>query len=359
MANPLAILGQLAGGLSQIGSEGAAGALGGDIEGQILRRKFASEDVQNQLRALEAIAKMNQMQRPLAVPPGGTLVDPRTGQPMFTGPERPMSVAPGGTLVNPQTGQPVFQAPPRPERPVSVPEGGTLVNPLTGEPMFKGQPKAPTTELGRFMQKANPQNIAEYLEALRKFSEAQHPTAGTSVPTVVGPMAGPPGHEKEPWMYEKRVTRKPEGGLETQYIPIKPAAERPSASSQPRETTTTGYTIVPRKEIKDDNSLRALTSSLPNLVTELGQERGIDLAAEYKKRPNPLMLRFIEREARKRFGTELSVGWDGSKFKINRAWEPAQRRVTGGTRTVGPPGQVPAPGSFPVEGEEGDTEEGQ
>jgi len=79
-------------------------------------------------------------QRPVAVGPGAALVDPTTGQPIFTAPERPdrpVAVGPGGILVDPKTGRQIFQAP---ERPMTVGPGGALVDPRTGRPVFQAEP---------------------------------------------------------------------------------------------------------------------------------------------------------------------------------------------------------------------------
>jgi hypothetical protein len=52
MANPLAILGQIAGGLSGIGGQGAEGLFTGQVEGEKLKREFANQDQLALLRAL-------------------------------------------------------------------------------------------------------------------------------------------------------------------------------------------------------------------------------------------------------------------------------------------------------------------
>lgn len=48
-------------------------------------------------------------QRPIAVSPGSTLVDPTTGKPMFTAEAKPVTLGQGQSLVNPSTGEVVAQ----------------------------------------------------------------------------------------------------------------------------------------------------------------------------------------------------------------------------------------------------------
>ena len=93
----------------------------------------------------EAISAPAAPERPLVVPPGGSVLRPGEREPSFTAPtkpEKPVSVAPGGTLVNPETGAEVYKAPTAPAKPMSVAPGGTLVNPETGATIFTA-PAAP------------------------------------------------------------------------------------------------------------------------------------------------------------------------------------------------------------------------
>jgi hypothetical protein len=98
-------------------------------------------------------------EKPVNVAQGGSLVDPRTGNVIYSSPakpERPVSVAPGGTIVDPDTGKPLYTAPAKPERPVSVPEGGTLVDPRTGTVLHTSPktPKEPTPTEQRTLSKS-------------------------------------------------------------------------------------------------------------------------------------------------------------------------------------------------------------
>ena len=52
--------------------------------------------------------------KPVTVAPGGSLVNPETGEAVFQAPERPVSVSPGASLVRPDTGQIVTTAPESP-----------------------------------------------------------------------------------------------------------------------------------------------------------------------------------------------------------------------------------------------------
>ena len=68
----------------------------------------------------EAISAPAAPERPLVVPPGGSVLRPGEREPSFTAPtkpEKPVSVAPGGTLVNPETGATIFTAPAAPPHP--------------------------------------------------------------------------------------------------------------------------------------------------------------------------------------------------------------------------------------------------
>ena len=97
----------------------------------------------------EAISAPAAPERPLVVPPGGSVLRPGEREPSFTAPtkpEKPVSVAPGGTLVNPETGAEVYKAPTAPAKPMSVAPGGTLVNPETGATIFTA-PAAPPAGL--------------------------------------------------------------------------------------------------------------------------------------------------------------------------------------------------------------------
>ena len=57
----------------------------------------------------QSIAK--QQQAPVAVSEGQTLVDPRTGRPIFSAGQKPMAVSEGQTLLDPATGRPLYLAP--------------------------------------------------------------------------------------------------------------------------------------------------------------------------------------------------------------------------------------------------------
>lgn len=57
----------------------------------------------------QSIAK--QSPAPVAVSEGQTLVDPRTGRPIYSAAAKPLTVAEGQTLFDPATGRPLYQAP--------------------------------------------------------------------------------------------------------------------------------------------------------------------------------------------------------------------------------------------------------
>jgi hypothetical protein len=72
----------------------------------------------------------------------GNLVSP-TGQVIYEGERKPVPVAPGGQLVNPKTGEVIFSADAAEAKPISVAPGGQLVNPKTGEVIFVAPAAAP------------------------------------------------------------------------------------------------------------------------------------------------------------------------------------------------------------------------
>ncbi len=77
--------------------------------------KYSAEEISELLGKQKA-------ERGQVVGPGATLVG-QDGAPVYTNPnqtpgsDRPVSVAPGGTLVNPKTGRPIYTAPEKPEKP--------------------------------------------------------------------------------------------------------------------------------------------------------------------------------------------------------------------------------------------------
>lgn len=85
MANPLAILSSLIGGLTTTGAQGAQGAFQGTIEGQGLRQKMdaeqqamaarqrllQSQDIEDQLKLLKMVGQQRAMNQPSLIPIGG------------------------------------------------------------------------------------------------------------------------------------------------------------------------------------------------------------------------------------------------------------------------------------------------
>lgn len=70
-------------------------------------------------------AQIPQPRQPITVAPGSTLVDPATGQPIYSAPDRtapdrpvsPVSLSPGQVLVDPSTGKPIYRNPALPKEP--------------------------------------------------------------------------------------------------------------------------------------------------------------------------------------------------------------------------------------------------
>lgn len=84
-------------------------------------------------------------QKPMAVSPGQTVIDPTTGQPIYSAPaaekeQKPLAVSPGQTVIDPSTGQPIYSAPPGQERPVVVPPGASMVMPGAAQASYTAPP---------------------------------------------------------------------------------------------------------------------------------------------------------------------------------------------------------------------------
>jgi len=88
----------------------------------------------------ERVAAMRDEGKPIVVE--GNLVSP-TGRVIYEGDRKPVSVAPGGQLVNPKTGEIIFSADAAEVKPIPVAPGGQLVNPKTGEIIFAAPAAAP------------------------------------------------------------------------------------------------------------------------------------------------------------------------------------------------------------------------
>jgi hypothetical protein len=72
-------------------------------------RALMGVDPQAGVAFQQSIAK--QQPAPVAVGEGQTLVDPRTGRPIFSAGQKPMAVSEGQTLLDPATGRPLYSAP--------------------------------------------------------------------------------------------------------------------------------------------------------------------------------------------------------------------------------------------------------
>lgn len=246
---------------------------------------------------------------------------------------------------------------------------GKVIDPKTGEP------PDPTTPKGRVVlgteaeRRGLPKLAKEYLGSASEIAqarrEAQKPTPfpGTKerpsfhTETLFNPKDGQ-------WhRYRYRVVTDPETGTTEEKRQDLGIAGGPGGAGGggAQETRTETTRVTPRKAVTLDE-LKSVNAALPNLVKELGKERGIDLEKEYKARPSPLMLEFIKREMLKRFGTEAVVAWDGDSFRVVRAWTPAQREKIEGTRTTtrGPArGVQPPPEAPPTSGGRENTGEDQ
>lgn len=288
MANPLAALAALAG--------TAGGALTGGFEGQVegegLRRKFETQDLQNQLRILELIAGRQ------------ALTTPKVS---FHG-ERMFSVSPQGQTT-------VSQLPPLSETPAErasreYTEAGTALHRKQAEQVGVVKPTQ-TEEFGQLMR--------SYTQALSR-----------------GDRAG--------------------AGAILEQIKGLSQAMHPSAALTPRTTTTKTEKITPRKQVTKEEVLTELNNALPGLVNELSGKPGFNVPGSFVLMPNGQPLRgkggkpirkedVISQAFLDQYGVEVTVRWEktpkwgdpnAGRFRIVQAWTPEQREPLETTRTTGP-----------------------
>lgn len=315
MANPLAILA----GLTTVGAGAATGAMEGDIAGEGLRRRFQSEDVQNQLRMLESIRKgqeIQQAQTPEEVIHGGIKYrrDPRTGSLTSLGPV---------------------------EQPAMNPLQQSTIDLHRAQTQNVGQPAPLDAKTGAALEewRKNPANQGKSLMDFHKeFTTATHPQAASHL--NIGRITDAQGNVRE------RIIG-PDGTV---------IAERnlgqigkPMRSATDRETTSTTERLVPRALITNPDTMTELRAAVPTLVAELGKLPGFSAPGPTVTLPTGQKVSkesIIERAFLKRYGIEVKVartstaGWFGGaateSYKIVSAWKPEQRLPVETTRTTGP-----------------------
>jgi len=313
MANPLAILGQIGAGLSTVGAGGAGGALAGALQGESLARKFQTEDEQNKLRVLQGLLMQQQMGPQYKVDPHGRVILETPGQPpRMTGQFPP--TAGEASLIAEREALAAW----RKKQAEQGPQAGSLED---------------------WMGKAKPQNLSEYLEALRQYQATQHPpkAPGETRPTVVQPSGS---------IYDPETKT------------FKQAPGRPGgASSGDYTTTVQGEQITPRKPLKlDSPEVKGLNEALdPTAKTNVILEIEGDFAKKganfrvpgsWVKLPSGRLVRkedVIADRLLTDYGAETTVRWNPAtkRFVVVEAWHPTQReqtqRTTTRTRGARPP----------------------
>lgn len=313
MANPLAILGNLAGGLAGIGASGAEGAYTGQLEGEQLRRKNETQDIDNQLRMLRGYLLKQQIGPQYRVDPYGRIIMESAGQaPRMTGelPQPPLN--------------------PLQEATAAWHRAQTEALGREKTPQIDAKTKA-----AHDAWRSNPANAGKsYMDFLREYTAATHPEPR---------LPHPASHFTTD--AQGNVTEIKPDGSRVQHGQIgKPM--RPSGVGLSRETLTETTKVTPRKQITKDEDVARINNAIPALVNEItGQFRAkglnFDVPGAYVKLPSGKMVRkeeVISQAMRERAGIEVSVRWDQStkKFVLLKAWDPEQREPIETRRTTGP-----------------------
>ena len=369
--NPLQILSGIAGTIGQVGGSGALGNTAGMLEGEQLKRQYASQDLNDRMKMLKILQETQQMQQPVGFGPGTRVWDPVQGKFIDTVPFAPrpmMNLGPGHTAHDPSGVRPDFTAPPLPVAPKDptptlilgqieekVRTGGVESLSPGEKLLFDRAAKATKTQdaLHMYLEKVNPQSPEEMLKAVQEFRAK----GGTDKPVTPYPgspqrphfdVRVQPGPDGKAHLYEYRRVTEPNGDTTVKRLDRGLAYPPPSViGQQPQETTTTGEKITPRREIKaGSDDFKAINRSLPNLVNEIGaqfQAKGtnFNVPGPYVTLPSGRRVRkedVISKAMKERFGVEVGVRWNGKEFEAVQAWHPAVKEQTSSTRTRGPAG---------------------
>lgn len=332
MANPLSILAGLAGGLSTIGAQGASGGLEGQVEGEKLKRKFATEELENRLRVLDMIHK-------------GQAIE-QAGQPtyQFHGDQiyrmDPRGAAPA----------PVGQVPETPAQ-KSAREAHDASTKLHGAQTEQvGVPTDPThawqKKLGDAIARGDTAAADQAMTILNRFAQIH---AGTAAPKI---------HFDKTTDAQGRVTylvgsADATGKWTVQQIPLG-AIGHPPASARagtPAETTTTTTRITPRKEISDTIELGQVQRAVEQTVNEIASNQRIQgwmqpgALVRIEGYSTPVRREdVIADRLFKRTGVHVGVRWDpaAKRWVLVRAWTGGDREPIETVKRVGPPSQPAA-----------------
>lgn len=350
---PIAGLDVLAG-LANAGAQGGIGGAEGLIRGEGLKRQFQSEDMLNQIRALDMLLKTQQASQPayqfhgdrmFAIPPGGGM--PKvTELPPTKGGEARMQGLMEQINLNKQRAELAEQ---------------------------RAQGLQSKDVLGTYMRILNEQGpgaAATYLEEVKKVTQAQsHTTPTDEIKPSIHQWDDDQGQRHESvttfntktgkWDTQVRTIGPGKGKTPERPLSAPPgttlldpktrqpfytAPERPERALAPRETTTTNFKVTPQQEIKDEKEIVALRSALPKVVNEIagnphihgwnqpGAFVRVDGYAAPVRREDVIAQRFLSQT-----GVGVRVFWNGSQWQLIGAWHPARREKVESVRRVGPP----------------------
>ena len=328
MANPLDILGSIAGGLTTIGAQGASGAFEGEAQGIKEAARLRYMDALNQLNALHVIKGQLEMTQPQ--------VSFHEGQ--------AITKYPGG---HPRAGQYTIEAlPMRPPTDLQQAQAESA----RATAAWRGRqaegvssPKALPPETAHLYEAwtAKPESAGKsYLDFYKELILPRH-QQGLGMRTERDAAGNVTGLISE---------RDASGKWNVTQIPLGPigAPQRPAPGTTPVETTTRGTKIIPRKEITNYDDLEMLRKGLPNVVNEIAGSPNIagwntpGATVNVKGYLAPVRREdVIAHWFKKKMGVDVSVYWDGRSWQLMKAWIPSQREAQTTVRTVGPAGSAP------------------
>lgn len=318
MASPFDILG----GLGLIGSQGLTGAYAGEIQGEKLRRDFQSQDLENQMRQLEMAIRQQRANQPIGFAPGTMVFGPdgRMMQVPFA-PRPHLNLGPGHSAYS-ETGQLIASVPPAPQASVNLGPGHQLRSATGG--LLAENPPAPVrhdtesqlwASIGDKVSRGVATPVETEMWKAHLERQARQGAATSDRPFVVG---------------RNLVSR------EGKVLYTAPPSQ---AGAVPRETVTTGVKITPRKLLTDMETA-SIQATMPQIINEVSMKPGFNVPGAYVTLPNGMKVRkeeILSQYILDRLGIETKLAWDGSTFRIIKAWNPASREKTEQTRRTGPP----------------------
>jgi hypothetical protein len=329
-------VGNMLGGLANVGASGAGGGLEGMVEGEKLKRLFQSQDFQNQLAQLRMQMEQQKLNQPVPHHPGTVLRDPRTGA---------LTQLPSAPLTDLEQAQAEAQRA----------HAG-----LYRSQMNKAEiPPAPS-----FDQK-KAEIVSTYLQMLKEQGpEAAKAYLAQSLGAIEAATRHPsqtglaPHYSTDAQGNKTAVMPQPDGTFKTVPLGRIGMPQRQPAGAGGKDRLTVEESIKPKRPITNIDDMGRLNAALPAIITELSSKPGFNVPGAYVRLPNGMNVRkedIIARYVKDKLGVDVKVQWEGKPygsgflgsagggaFKIVKAWEPEQ--VLEKRRTTGPPpSQRPAP----------------